>query len=112
MSPIFRSLALTKMAFYGDASVRGSPSYLNPSLTVGQTLYDLNSNPYLPPHKVREAHDSIIASGKDVNSPIKTALKAGIGAFAGNLIANKFLHSGPFMQRVLTTLGANYGINY
>lgn len=112
MDVLNRRFALMKLAYFGYAGVNGTPTFTTPQMTVGQQLYLLNSNPYLPSNQVRQAKDSLVNSGIDVNTPLSKAIKTGIGALAGNFIAKNILKSSPFMQGVLTTLGANYGYNH
>lgn len=133
-----RRKALTKLAFYGSTWVTGSPRFGIPQLTVGQAMYNLNSqtcnttnnnlstsNIYMPRPRTtlasdpafyasalgrRNITDQIVNTGIGVNSPAKSLLHAGIGALAGNFIANA-LKTGPFVRGLMTATGANYGYN-
>ena len=103
-----RSQAITKLAFYGNASVNGCPNYFMPQPTVGQMMADLNSLQTITPFERRRALDQIVSTGVDVNSPIKSLISAGIGAIAGKAIT-KALGFSPFAQGVAATLGGQYG---
>ena len=112
MTETVRSLALTKLAYFGPAPVIGVPHYgPPPPLTVGQVMYRANM-PFLPLSGIdrRKMLDSIVDTGKNVNAPAKSLLNAGIGALVGNFISNQ-LGAGPFMRGVATAVGANYGYN-
>lgn len=106
-----RQRALEKLAFFGPAAVSGSPFYTHPPMSVGQTMYAANASSFLSTFQKRQINNRIVATGADVNSPVKNILKAGIGALAGNFIANA-LKAGPFMRGMITATGANYGYNY
>lgn len=103
---------LQKLAFYGSASVLGSPAYTTPPMTVGQVLYNAGapSSPFTG-SSFRAFSDQVNKSGLNVNSPAKNLFKAGIGALAGNFLG-KTLGVSPFFRGVLSTVGANYGYKY
>lgn len=105
-------MALEKLAYFGAAPVPGSPSFMHPTLTVGQMMYRAGG-PYSPlsPAQTRSLNDKIVQTGIDVNSPAKRLLGAGIGALAGNFISNA-MGAGPFMRGMATGIGAHYGYNY
>ena len=103
-----RSQALLKLAFYGNAAVAGSVNYFAPQLTVGQAMADINAIQALSSYDRRRALDQIVSTGVDVNSPLRSLIGAGLGAFAGKTIT-KALGFSPFTQGVAATLGGQYG---
>lgn len=107
----FRQRAIEKLAFYGPASVWGTPIYFAPQMTVGQTMTNINANPTLSPFDRRRALDQIVSTGIDVNSPAKKLIGAGLGAFAGNLVG-KALGMGTFGRAIASLAGAHYGTRY
>lgn len=106
-----RKEALEKLAYFGTASVSGTPVYLTPPPTVGQMLYNVNG-PYSPLSQSdkRFLSDRIVNTGINVNASGKSLLRAGLGALAGNFISNA-LGVGPFGRGLATAIGANYGYN-
>lgn len=64
----------------------------------------------IPGMSGRDFTDSVIKTNVNVNAPAKSLLNAGIGALAGNFIANT-LKTGPFMRGIMTAAGASYGYN-
>lgn len=103
--------SLVKSAFSGIAPVPGSPYYVPPTMTVGQTMYNVGVDSSLSPYQKRQINGAIVNTGIGVNSPAKNLLKAGVGAMAGNFIG-KMLGVGPFWRGVMTATGANYGYKY
>ena len=108
MTSFQKEQALTKLAFYGNAAVAGGVNYFAPQLTVGQAMTDINALQALSAYDRRRALDQIVATGVDVNSPIRGLIGAGLGAFAGKAIT-KALGFSPFTQGVAATLGGQYG---
>lgn len=107
-----RIAAIEKIAYIGGGyDPEGYCTYRTPPPTVGQFMYNVNG-PYSPlsSFEKRKITDRVVDTGIDVNSPAKSLLRAGIGALAGNFLANAF-GAGPFMRGVATTIGANYGYN-
>lgn len=108
MTTLQKAQALTKLAFYGPAPVFGAPVYLPPPVTVGQAMTDINAIQALSAYDRRRAIDQIVATGVDVNSPLRNLFTAGLGALAGKTIS-KALGLSPFTQGVAATMGAQYG---
>ena len=112
MTDRIRAEALTKLAFFGPAPVPGAPYFAPPPLTVGQAMYNVNAfGSPLSMHDKRLINDKIVNSGINVNAPAKSLFRAGIGALAGNFIANA-LGLGPFNRGLATAIGANYGYGH
>lgn len=112
MTATARTEALTKLAFFGTAYVPGTPVFAPPAPTVGQAMYNVNAfGTPLSPHEKRVITDNIVNSGIDVNAPAKSLLHAGIGALAGNFIANT-LGLGPLNKGLATAIGAYYGYRH
>lgn len=108
MTDFQKEQALTKLAFYGNAAVSGSVNYFAPQLTVGQAMTDLAALHALSAYDRRRALDQIVQTGVDVNSPLRSLIGAGLGAFAGKTLT-KALGFSPFTQGVAATLGGQYG---
>ena len=105
--------AIEKLAFFGTASVSGSPSYAVPRPTLGDMQRAMLASPYtsgMPPSMARRMSDRLTATGLPVSTPAKSVMKAAIGGLAGNFIANA-LGTGPFMRGVMTAAGAGIGYN-
>lgn len=106
-----RLAALEKLAYFGPAADPRHLPYSRPPLTVGQIMYGIGSPAcLLDAQEKRQLTDRIVGSGVDVNSPAKRLVSAGIGALAGNFIANMF-GAGPFNRGIATAIGAKYGYN-
>ena len=105
-----RASALRKLAFFGPCDVPGTPVYFAPQITVGQTMTNLNAQPFISPFQKRQALDQIVNTGLDVNAPAKKLFGAGLGAVAGNLIG-KALGFGTLGRTLTTFAGAHYGSN-
>ena len=97
-----------KRAFFGDASVSGSPTFSLPPPTVGQAMYGIGGNMAIPSDIRRQALDGIVGSGATVASPLSSLLHSGAGALVGNFIATR-LGVGPFTRGIFTATGAEYG---
>ena len=109
MTPDLRAKAITKLAYFGAAPVPGMLQFTSPPLTVGQVMYNANAfGSPLSMHDRRLFTDKVVNSGLSVNDPAKSLIRAGIGALAGNFIANA-LGMGPFKRGIATAIGANYG---
>ena len=112
MTPDLRAKAIIKLAYFGAAPVPGAPQFTSPPLTVGQVMY--NANAFGSPLSMQDRRaftDKVVNSGLNVNDPAKSLIRAGIGALAGNFIANA-LGLGPFNRGVATAIGANYGYRH
>lgn len=112
MTPELRTKALVKLAYFGAAAVPGMQQFTVPPLTVGQVMYNANAlGSPMSMHEKRIFMDKVVNSGLNVNDPAKNLIRAGIGALAGNFIANA-LGLGPFKRGIATAIGANYGYRH